>query len=132
VSESTSTPKPKQKLCDLEPGDDVIVYHLSIGSTPEIARIEMATKSHFIVSGFKYRKDTGHMAERRTSSRSFLNIAAPELLAEIRSKIRRKKMLAELQAVEWKKLPDEILAAVIALLSDSGKTDGRDGHDQTH
>jgi Arc/MetJ family transcription regulator len=72
------------------------------------------------------------MAERRTSSRSFLNIAAPELLAEIRSKIRRKKMLAELQAVEWKKLPDEILAAVIALLSDSGKTDGRDGHDQTH
>lgn len=104
-----------QWLCELKPGDPVIVVRGGWSHMREVRVVERVTPTQIKLLGRTYRKRNGREAGDSFYS-SCLAQATPEACAEIADAERRRVLIRRIEAVKLKDVPTDRLAAVASAL----------------
>ncbi len=102
-----------KSLSDLIVGDEVVYSYGGIGVIPKIKRVDRITELHLVVSGQKFRKNSGYAAG---DSRGYIAVPDDSIRSYIAEETERRKCLRKIRDTYFDRIPLDTLRQIAALI----------------
>ena len=120
----------RQWLANLQPGDEVARQSYGGWSNyihADFLKVDRVTAKYIVVGPTRYRKEDGDEAGNKYRGYR-LNPPTAELKTTLAEQTRNRELLALVDKIRWRDVPNEILEAVVALVSKPDTSAARPEH----